>query len=84
MKTPTSKTPVKEFMEWFVSEYEGRYLPSELDPTIFRLDGYCTAKGTEATIHRAALQHLRDFQTLLTALKRMDWKYTNSSESKDD
>ena len=82
MKQPTSKTSVKEFMEWFVSEYDGRYLPADLDPTIFRLDGYCIAKGTEATIHRAALQHLRDFKTLLECLKQMDWKYVSDSESK--
>ena len=66
---------VKEFMEWFVSQYEGAYLPSDVDATIYRLDGYCMAKGTEATLHHAALNHLRNFKTLLDMLKISGWKY---------
>jgi len=70
---------LKEFMEWFVCEYSGRYLPSEILPCIHRLEGLSAAKdnGSEEGLYiKDALDKLRDFETLLKAIKEQsNWKY---------
>jgi hypothetical protein len=69
---------VKEFMEWFVSEYDGHWLPSDLNPTINRLEGFSLAKANseEHYILSAALSDLRSFRTLLINIQQYSkWKY---------
>lgn len=68
---------VKEFMEWFTSEFDGYYLPADLDHTIDRLHGYCLAKKGDEDVFvlESALQHLREAQNLLSYLKLSGWKY---------
>lgn len=69
---------IKDFMEWFVSEYDGHWLPSDLTPTINRLEGYVAAKegSPECYIVSKALSDLIDFQTLLRIIKQnSNWKY---------
>ncbi len=79
MEEITKDTSIKEFMEWFVANYEGHWLPSDITKTLDRLEGYRLAKKDteEHYVLASAVDLLRDFQTLLTATKRYaDWKYT--------
>ena len=69
---------LKDFMEWFVSEYDGHWLPADYNKTIDKLDGYRMGlrDAEEVTIVSSAVTLLRDAQTLLDIIKRYtDWKY---------
>jgi hypothetical protein len=65
----------KEFIEWFVKEYDGHWLASDYTSTINRLEGYLYAKqgSEEYSMLSSALDLLRDAQTLLRITKQ----YTN-------
>lgn len=62
---------VSEFMEWFTSEYDGRFLPGEATRAIDRLSGYCMAKkdSEEYSMLVSALELLRNFDTLTMVMK---------------
>lgn len=64
MEEINAKTTIKDFMEWFISQYDGNYLPSDFDHTIDRLQGYCLAKkdSEEYFILASALDLLRSSQ----------------------
>ena len=69
---------IKEFMEWFVSEYDGHWLPPDITPVINRLEGYSLAKrgSDESFILESSLTMLREFRTLLERIKsETNWKY---------
>lgn len=77
-KKPFEEMTVKEFMEWFVSEYEGHWLSSDYTLTINRLEGYRLAKKEteEHYIFASAVELLRDAQNLLRVVQeRSKWKY---------
>lgn len=75
---PRTAQGMKDFMEWFVLEYDGRWLPSDFQHAIDRLDGYVLAKRDtpEKNLLEECLSTMRDFQTLLRSIKQYtDWKY---------
>jgi hypothetical protein len=74
----TKERSLKEFMEWFVEEYDGNWIPSELDHTIDRLEGYCIAKddSKEYFFLASSLEMLKNFKTILERIKsESNWKY---------
>jgi len=79
MEKEVSEMTIKEFMEWFISEYENKHLlPSEYDHTIDRLEGYSLAKKDtdESFILESALELLREAQNFLRVIKQYsNWKY---------
>lgn len=68
---PIEEMTVKEFMHWFVSEYDGYYLPGEAARAIDRLSGYCMAKkeGEEYFMLIGVLELLKNFDTLTRVMK---------------
>ncbi len=68
---PKDEMTVAEFMHWFTSEYDGRFLPGEATRTIDKLEGYCLAKkdSEEYIMLVSALGLLRNFDTLTRVMK---------------
>lgn len=69
--------PIKEFMETFVREYDGHWLPSDYELTIARLDGYRMGLGKceESNLISSSITLLRDAKQILEAIKRLsNWK----------
>lgn len=69
---------LKEFMEWYVKEYEGRVLPSDFERTINMLDGYRMGmQNTEqATMLSSAVILLQDACNFFAVVKRIaKWEY---------
>lgn len=68
----TQEMTVKEFMDWFVEEYEcGAVSPEQFEHTIHRLEGYALAKRghDESFILESALTLLKDSQNLTRVIR---------------
>lgn len=71
-------TSIKEFMETFVNNYEGHWLPSDIDPLVYKLEGYKLGlgDGEASRLISQTIEQLRNMKTLLDAIKhRSNWKY---------
>lgn len=69
---------LKEFMEWYVKEYDGYVLPSDFERTINMLDGYRMGmQNTEqATMLSSAVNLLVDARNFFAIVKRIaKWEY---------
>lgn len=71
---------IKDFMEWYVKEYDGHVLPGDYTRTIDRMAGYLAAKrGGDAETESflsSAVTLLQDAKNFFEVVKRYaDWKY---------
>ena len=69
---------LKEFMEWFTSQYDGYYLSSDLDNVIPALEGLCAGMGETHPAYyicKDALSKLRNYKHLLNIIEVSKYKY---------
>ena len=70
---------IKEFMEWYIEEYEDCFLlPSDFEKVLDRLEGYSLAKRNEpeAFILTSAVSRLRTAKNFFESVKRISgWEH---------
>lgn len=69
---------IGEFMEWYVSEYDGHVMPSDYSRTVAMMDGYRMAKkgAEEAVMLDSTVTLLQDAKNFFDVVLRYSgWKY---------
>lgn len=79
--TDIKTASLKEFMEWFTANYDGRYLSGDLSRPIERLVGLCAGMDSTHPAHPIcsdALDLLRNYQHLLKMIEVSQYTYAGS------
>ena len=73
---------LKEFMEWFTANYEGRYLSGDLSYAIPQLSGLCAGMGESHPAYyicKDALELLKNYRHLLSVIELTKYTYAGNN-----